>query len=204
MTQRTPIRPGASLHTPKFVAAVPTASGTQRIPSMSWARRLHAAWKSWAAHAMALADQAVVSAASFLTTVVIAHWTIPNELGLYSIGISLLVSSLAIQESLISLPYTIQRQRAPGSPAEHAGSALTSSALLSAVGIVALAVTGTALSASGAEPPLSAMTWTLAGVLPFALLREFARKFSLAHLHTGQALILDLAVATMQLAGLAW
>jgi O-antigen/teichoic acid export membrane protein len=153
---------------------------------------------------MALADQAVVSAASFLTTVVIAHWTFPNELGLYSLGISLLVSSLAIQESLISLPYTIQRQRAPGTPAEHAGSALTSSALLSALGIVALAVTGTALSASGAEPPLSAMTWTLAGVLPFALLREFARKFSLAHLHTGQALILDLAVATMQLAGLAW
>jgi Na+-driven multidrug efflux pump/tRNA A-37 threonylcarbamoyl transferase component Bud32 len=48
------------------------------------------------------------------------------------------------------------------------------------------------------------MTWTLAGVLPFALLREFGRKFCLAHLHTGQALILDSAVATIQLAGLCW
>jgi hypothetical protein len=47
-------------------------------------------------------------AASFLTTVVIARWTIPDELGLYSIGISLLVSSVSIQESVIPLPYTIQ------------------------------------------------------------------------------------------------
>ncbi|WP_154071099.1 hypothetical protein [Bradyrhizobium lablabi] len=153
---------------------------------------------------MALADQAVVSAASFLTTVVIARWTIPNELGLYSIGISLLVSSLSIQESLISLPYTIQQHRARGTPAEHAGSSLTHSALLSALGIVILLVIALALSATGADPRLRAMTWTLAGVLPFAFLREFGRKFSLAHLHTGQALILDSAVATIQLAGLCW
>lgn len=165
---------------------------------------LRTAWGTWGTQALALADQAIVSAASFLTTVVIARWTIPNELGLYSIGISLLVSSLSIQESLISLPYTIQQHRAPGTPAEHAGSSLTHSALLSALGIVVLAVTASALSASGAEPQLRAMTWTLAGVLPFALLREFARKFSLAHLHTGQALILDSAVAAIQLAGLGW
>jgi O-antigen/teichoic acid export membrane protein len=169
-----------------------------------WVSLLCTAWGTWGTHALALADQAVVSAASFLTTVMIARWTIPNELGLYSIGISLLVSSLSIQESLISLPYTIQQHRAPGTPAEHAGSSLTHSALLSALGIVVLAVTALALSASGAEPLLRAMTWTLAGVLPFAFLREFARKFSLAHLHPGQALILDSAVAAIQLAGLGW
>jgi O-antigen/teichoic acid export membrane protein len=163
---------------------------------------LRSVWRTWGTHALALADQAVVSAASFLTTVVIARWTIPNELGLYSIGITLLVSSLSIQESLISLPYAIQRHRAPGTPAEHAGSSLTQSTLLSGFGIVVLAVTALALSASGAEPQLRAMTWTLAGVLPFACLREFARKFSLAHLHAGEALLLDSAVAAIQLAGL--
>jgi O-antigen/teichoic acid export membrane protein/tRNA A-37 threonylcarbamoyl transferase component Bud32 len=169
-----------------------------------WVSLLRTAWENWRTHVLALADQAVVSAASFLTTVVIARWTIPNELGLYSIGISLLVSSVSIQESMISLPYTIQQHRAPGTPAEHAGSSLTHSTLLSALGVVILVVTALALSASNAEPQLRAMTWTLAGVLPFAFLREFARKFSLAHLHTGEVLILDSAVAAIQLAGLGW
>ena len=108
-----------------------------------WVGLLWTAWETWGTHALALADQAVVSAASFLTTVMIARWTLPNELGLYSIGISLLVSSLSIQESLISLPYTIQQHRAPGTPAEHAGSSLTHSTLLSALGIVVLAVMAT-------------------------------------------------------------
>lgn len=204
ITERALTRPPASLLTPKCVAAVTTTSRTQKAPSISWARRLHTAWVTWGTLAMALADQAVVSAASFLTTVMIARWTIPNELGLYSIGISLLVSSLVVQESLISMPYTIQQHRAAGTPAEHAGSSLTYSALLSALGIVVLAVTALAFSASGADPRLRAMIWTLAGVLPFALLREFARKFSLAHLHTGQALVLDSSVAAIQLAGLGW
>jgi O-antigen/teichoic acid export membrane protein len=169
-----------------------------------WTNLLGTAWETWGTHALALADQAVVSAASFLTTILIARWTIPNELGLYSIGMSLLVSSIAIQESLISLPYTIRQHRTRGTPAEHAGSSLTHSTLLSALGTVILLVLALALSATGADPRLGAMTWTLAGVLPFAFLREFGRKFSLAHLHTGQALILDSAVATIQLAGLCW
>ena len=181
-----------------------TATATGEAARRNEVRRisvhlLRTTWRTWRTHALALADQAVVSAASFLTTVVIARWTIPNELGLYSIGISLLVSSLSIQESLISLPYTIQRHRAPGTPAEHAGSSLAHSTLLSGLGVAILASSAFVLSSSGVEPQLGAMTWTLAAVLPFALLREFARKFSLAHLHAGEALVLDSAVAVIQL-----
>ena len=204
ITERAPAQSSAPPFGQRCVAITADPCTAQEATRWWWVSLLRTAWGTWGTHALALADQAVVSAASFLTTVVIARWTVPNELGLYSIGISLLVSSLAIQESLISLPYTIQQHRAPGTPAEHAGSSLTYSALLSALGIVVLAMTALALSANGAEPQLRAMTWTLAGVLPFALLREFARKFSLAHLHTGQALTLDSAVAAIQLAGLGW
>ena len=73
------------------------------------------------AHALALADQAVVSATSFLTTVLIARWTGPSQLGAYAIGISLVASLLAVQDSLILLPYSIQRHHPVGTPAEHAG-----------------------------------------------------------------------------------
>ena len=171
---------------------------------MSWASRLHTAWNTWQTHTLALADQAIVSGASFLTTILIARWTFPSELGLYSIGISLLISSLAIQESLISLPYTIQQGQPIGTRAEHAGSALALCGLMSALGIVVLASTALGLTAGNIDPKLVAMIWVLAAVAPFALVREFGRQFAFAHLRTGQALILDAAVATIQLAGLGW
>jgi O-antigen/teichoic acid export membrane protein len=204
ITERALIRPPASLPTPKCVAAVATASRTQKAPSMSWASRLHAAWNTWQTHTLALADQAIVSGASFLTTVLIARWTFPSELGLYSTGISLLISSLAIQESLISLPYTIQQGQPIGTRAEHAGSALALCGLISALAVVVLALTALGLTAGNIDPKLVAMIWVLAAVAPFALVREFGRQFAFAHLRTGQALILDAAVATIQLAGLVW
>jgi O-antigen/teichoic acid export membrane protein len=52
-----------------------------------------------------------------------------------------------------------------------------------------------------------AMTWALTAVAPFALLREFGRRFALAQLRAGTALVLDVATATMQLGvlgALAW
>jgi len=204
ITERALIRPPASLLAPKRVAAVATASGTQKAPSMSWASRLHTAWNTWQTHTLAVTDQAIVSGASFLTTILIARWTFPSELGLYSIGISLLISSLAIQESLISLPYTIQQGQPIGTRAEHAGSALALCGLMSALGIVVLTSTALGLTAGNIDPKLVAMVWVLAAVAPFALLREFGRQFAFAHLRTGQALILDAAVATIQLAGLGW
>ena len=64
-------------------------------------------------HVSALFDQAVVSGASFLTMIMIGRWTNPVELGLYAIGVSILLSFLAIQQTLISLPYQVQRCSPP-------------------------------------------------------------------------------------------
>ena len=84
-------------------------------------------------HVLALIDQAVVSTASFMTTVIVGRYTDPGQLGTYAIAISVLASSFTIQGSLISLPYSIQRHRPLGTPAEHAGSSLAHSGLLSAL-----------------------------------------------------------------------
>jgi O-antigen/teichoic acid export membrane protein len=202
--ETTPTRSRASPLVERCVAVPADASAAQQQTRAPRVDLWRAAWGTWGTQALALADQAVVSGASFLTTVVIGRWTFPSELGVYSIGISLLISSVAIQESLIAIPYTIQRRRPLGTQAEHAGSSLAQSGLLSALGIVVLAVTAVGLSVRDAEPVLVAMTWALATVLPFVLLREFGRRFAFAHLHTGQALMLDSAVAAIQLAGLWW
>src|SRR3982074_1162813 len=107
--------------------------------------RARGAPKSWprllrfvsGVHVLALTDQAVVSAASFLTMVIIGRATDPSQLGASAIAIALLPACATIQGPLIPLPYSIQRPRPLGTPAEHAGSSLVHSALLAA-GIVTM------------------------------------------------------------------
>jgi O-antigen/teichoic acid export membrane protein len=153
---------------------------------------------------LAFADQAVVSATSFFTMVMVGRYSNPAELGAYAIGISVLAVMYTVQGSLISHPYSIQRFRILGTPAQHAGSTLAHSGLLSAMATIVLAVTGLGLYAFGAGSQLFAMTLVLAGVAPFTLLREFGRAFSFTHLQIAQSLILDVAVAAMQISMLAW
>jgi O-antigen/teichoic acid export membrane protein len=151
----------------------------------------------------ALLDQAVVSGVSFLTMIMIGRWTNPAELGLYAIGVPILLSVLATQQTLISLPYQVRRCCPTATAVEHAGSALAQCGLLALLTIVLLPAAALVLSASGA-PELAALTWTLAAVAPFVLLRDFGRNFAFAQLHSGQALRLDLVVAAIQLATLCW
>jgi len=155
-------------------------------------------------HILALADQGVVSAASFLTTVIIGRFTQPSELGLYSIGLALIASCLCIQEALISTPYAVQRHHCRGTPAELAGASLAQTAALSSVTAVVLAVVSCGLAATSAKPDWVGLSWALVAVTPFLMLREFARRYAFAHLRVGEALILDTAGAVIQLAALVW
>jgi hypothetical protein len=195
-------RPSTAPTASALPAGVPPDTGTARPEKKK-------AWPDLSrfisgVHVLALADQGVVSTASFLTTVIIGRWTDASQLGIYAIGISVLASSYTIQGSLITLPYSIQRHRPMGTPAEHAGSSLAHSALLAAATTIVLMVTALGFFATGAQPELTAMTWALAGVMPFALFREFGRRYAFTHLQLTQALMLDAAVAVIQLSILGW
>ena len=155
-------------------------------------------------HTLALVDQVVVSAASFLTTVIIGRFSDSSQLGAYAIVISVLASSFTIQGSLITLPYSIQRNRPFGTAAEHAGSSLAQSSILAALITILLALIALILFSTGAQPALTATTWALAGVMPFALFREFCRRFNFIHLQMARALFLDVVVSVIQLSLLGW
>src|SRR5438067_4849932 len=112
---------------------------------------------------LAVLDQAVVSGTSFLTTILLWRWCGPGELGVYSLGFTLLVTWGCVQESLIALPYTIYRHRPVlGTPEEYAGSVLVHQGLLSILALLVLAAGGAGLSWLGAVPGLAAVTWSLA------------------------------------------
>jgi O-antigen/teichoic acid export membrane protein len=154
-------------------------------------------------HSMALFDQVVVSGTSFLTTILIGRSCGADELGVYSLGLSMLVSWACVQEALIALPYTIGWHRSVHEArSEYAGSVLVHQLLLSALAVVVLSIAAMLLGLAGTVPGLATVTGVLAAVMPFALLREFGRRFAFAHLHMTKALVLDLSVSAMQLAGL--
>lgn len=155
------------------------------------------------AHALALIDQAAVSGASFLATVLIGRWTDSSQLGAYALGLSVIFAALAVQDSLVSLPFAIQAHRSAGAPEARAGSALLHCLAIAAAAASLAIVAAAALSFAGAPPQLSAMAWALALAAPFALTREFGRRFAFARLRMGEAIKLDVAAAALQLTFLA-
>jgi O-antigen/teichoic acid export membrane protein len=155
-------------------------------------------------HFLALADQAVVSGTTLLSTVLVGRFTVPSQLGIYTIALSVLGSLLAVQDALILLPYTIQRHRPSRTPAEHAGISLLHSGLLAAVAAAALALAAVGGLALGADANLIWLILALVLTVPSAMQREFGRGYAFAHLHVAKALILDATVAALQLGVLGW
>ncbi len=154
---------------------------------------------------LSLIDQGVVSGTNFLTTVLIGRVCGVDELGIYSLGFSLLVFTTNIHESLILAPYTVYVNRLePQKRAEYAGSILIHHILLSAVAMLCLSAFAFALMLEFGPQRLILLIWLLVGVIPFTLLKEFGRRFTLAHLHLVTTLILDIAVAILQIGGLLW
>jgi O-antigen/teichoic acid export membrane protein len=155
-------------------------------------------------HILSLADQAVVSGTSFLTTILIARFGGAAQLGQYAVGLSLLVSLVAFQDSLILQPYTIQRHSPQGTPAEQAGASFIFSGVFSAGSILLFAIGALGFLQWGDGSEMALVTGAIAGALPFVLMREFARRVAFAHLEVGRALVLDVAVAVLQLSALGW
>ena len=166
-----------------------------------WAKLVH---KVSGTHVLALADQAIVSGTSFLSTVVIARSGDPGELGIYAVGISILTILLSVQDSVILTPYSIQLHQPLGSREEHAGSSLAISALLSGSALLLFFMVAALLNVLAIPPRIAAMIWMLGSVVPFVLLREFGRRYAFAHLRIAHAVLQDVIVSALQLGALAW
>ncbi|MEW6450490.1 MAG: lipopolysaccharide biosynthesis protein [Pseudomonadota bacterium] len=153
---------------------------------------------------LALIDQALVSGASFLTTVLIGRNTLPSQLGTYALSGAILIWVTNAQESLVSLPFTLRRSREPTVAAAQAGQALLLSGLLSACAIVAIGIVGVTALVWGGHRHATPIAWALASAAPFVVCREFARRFSFASLRNIEALGLDSAIVILQLGVLGW
>lgn len=153
--------------------------------------------------AVSLLDQAIVSGTNFVTTIIIGRAAGETELGLYSLGFTVVVLLLGAQEALITLPYTVFGQRIGlDQLARLKGTTLVHQAGFSLLISLALLFSG-------------ALMWTLMGDSGFARvllilsvtsvlssLRELVRRVAFADFQIGTAIKLDFMVCSVQLVGL--
>jgi O-antigen/teichoic acid export membrane protein len=151
----------------------------------------------------AMADQAIMSGARFLTVVLLGRYGSDTQLGLYSLGFGVLVLFVGIHEAFVTTPYTVFLPRKEVEDhASYQGFALRSTIQLSAILSFILlfaAVLGRFLPSI---PGLMTVLVCVALTLPLVLMREFARRLQFAHGRTKMACVLDSIVALVQLVGL--
>lgn len=153
--------------------------------------------------AVALLDQAVVSGTNFLTTVLIGRWCGSSALGAYSLGFTIVVIGACIQDSLLTVPYTmLGKDLAPEDRRRRAGSTLIHYLVFSGLLAVLIAITALVLLLFGQQTPFLNVLAVLALVVPGTLLRELIRRMAFAHLKMSMALLLDTGVALLQLSAL--
>lgn len=154
--------------------------------------------------AAAIVERALLGATTFGVTILLGRWGGPDELGLFIIFFPLLFVAIAIQESLITAPYTVYSADHVDREARRSylGGVLANTSALSILASFAFAVAAVVLF--GLEKP--AHGWvaaSLAAATPFILLREFARRVVYAELKPEAAVAISGSVSLLQLAMMA-
>ncbi len=150
-----------------------------------------------------IADQGVLSASRFFITYLIGRYALPGELGIYSLGFSLLIFLTTFQESLITTPFQFFSPQTEESERKSlAGNLFLSAALMAGMGSVALLLTLWVVSRLGLKWDLAPALLALAFCLPFHLFREFARRWQFVHGKIVSIALMDGVFALIQVCGL--
>ena len=154
--------------------------------------------------AAAIVERALLGATTFAVTILLGRWSGPDELGLFIIFFPLLFIAIAIQESLITAPYTVYSadHTDRDSRRSYLGGVLANTLALIALASIAFAVAAIVLF-SIARPEQGWVSAALAAATPFVLLREFARRVVYAELKPQAAVAISGSVSLLQLAMMA-
>ena len=152
---------------------------------------------------LSLVDQGVVSATSFVTSVIIARSCSQDALGIYYLALSVVLLVRGVQGRAITAPYMVywHRRRGPAL-ASYAGSTLVHQLFLSLVTVACLVGLLGALGLGVGPSQLAPAVWALIGAVPFILLRDYVCHIAFAHLRVLAALAIDLTVALLQVGSL--
>ncbi len=186
-------------------SAKPRQASASQNPNRGLIGRLRAAWNNDSIRqgGLSVFDQGIVSGTNFATSVLIGRLCSQTEMGIYALGLSIVYFARAIQEQVVSAPYTIycNRKTDAEKPA-YAGSSCIHFLLFAGLVVISLLGLAGVLAIQGTNPSLLKLAWVLAAALPLFLLREFIRHFTFSHLKIGTAVLLDACVSAVQIGGL--
>jgi len=148
-----------------------------------------------------LFNQGIVSVAGFVTSVLIGRWVGKAELGLYIIGLSLVLFARGFQTQLVSTPYTIYHHRRTDSlmPA-YRGSCVIQQLGFLAITMVYLIVQIVAAKAGWVSAEVIPSLVVLLIFIPAILLREIVRSYCFVHSKNTNVLQIDIAISALQIA----
>lgn len=145
----------------------------------------------------AIADRALLGLAAFFTGVILGRAGSKAEFGAYMLGMTVVYLAVALQESLISAPYTVNCRDESIGQKQFLGGAFCHLLLLAGLlsGAMAVAAALAAVFHFGSVTTFI----TLALIVPCILVREFARRIDYADLKPHSAVLLSAGVAVLQL-----
>lgn len=148
--------------------------------------------------ALTLGDQAIHSGTNFLTGVLIGRALSVGDLGVFSLGMTVVVFSLIFQDTLLATPYTyhFHNKEIHHRPRLSAG-ALIQSAFLAALFSLFFLLAGGGAMIFG-EAALERVFLALAGAMPLMALREFFRRLFFTEFRMLSAAVLDGGVSILQ------
>jgi O-antigen/teichoic acid export membrane protein len=150
--------------------------------------------------ALALFDCLIIGGMSFVTVLVLGRFAGPDELGVFALVVTIFYLLLAVQESLITMPYTVLGARLEGDRRrQYSGAALCQSVAWSVCVSTILALVAVGLLLFGDVPSLARVLGVFAAVLPLWSLREFGRRYLFAHMQVTTVVILSIIGSTAQL-----
>lgn len=166
------------------------------------------AYKSY----ISIVDRSIVSGTNFLTLVVVGRVCGLENLGIFALAWTILLTVNAVQEAFILSPFTVfageitrtitgeitgENQRK-----SYAGAILAMLAILVAAASILTLVGIGVVTNIISDPVIHATGWFLLLAIPAVSLREFVRRYLFAKLAAFHVLMLDAAVAVLQFAGL--
>ncbi len=150
--------------------------------------------------ALAVCDQALVSAATLVVALVLARGAAISEYGSFVLGISVLIFLQAVQSALVTGPMMVLTSGRSGDEQRQYCSSLAMMqvviCLAMAVGCMGCAWMGAAI---GWSPSLVAAIGAMGLMLPFIQLQEFTRRVMMAHAAWRGVLVNDLVCYGMRI-----
>ena len=169
-------------------------------PRRRWRNRPHKSVGG--GQVIAVADQGIVSAVNFLTTVLVGRSGGPGQLGVYSLGFSILLLVLSVLDALVTGPYIIRLHQLRTRLAQYTGSTILHTGCLGAIATAAMLIAGYVWARLSPTNTLPGVLLPTAAIVTPVLFRELARRLAFVDGRPVIALALDSGVALMQSVGL--